>query len=60
MKRKKPKVDRCSFCRRTKQQVGGPWLKGKIVNGKISIICFDCIKEKKAELDKDSGKPDAA
>jgi len=43
--------DKCSFCRRTKKQIGKPWFEGKIVQGKKSRICFDCIAEKKKELE---------
>lgn len=37
----------CSFC--------GEHKKGKLVGGPAGRICFDCIKEKKKELDKEEG-----
>jgi hypothetical protein len=39
---------KCSFC--------GRHSKGNLVGGEGARICFDCIKEKKKELDKEEGK----
>ena len=51
-KKKKPKVKRCSFCKRTAKQSCHKLIEGQ-GGGKI---CFDCIKEKKKELDEEEKK----
>ena len=44
----KQEEQKCSFC--------GEYKKGALVGGANARICFDCIAEKKKELDKEKKK----
>lgn len=39
----------CSFCKKTKKEIGRPIFKGKNAN-----ICYNCVADKKKELDKEA------
>lgn len=42
---------RCSFCNKTKKEVGTP-----IITGENASICYKCIAINKKKLDKEEGK----